>query len=354
MSEQPVDLSILRRFAPLEGLRRENLGALARKTVVRRLDSGRVLFKEDDADNRTFYLVSGDVELRQGDRTVGTIQGGTPDARNPLAPGQPRRFTARALSDIEYISIDSELLDVLLTWDQTGTYEVAEINGGTAVSEEDDWMTVLLQTKAFHQIPPANIQALFMRMERINGKAGDVVIKQGDEGDFFYVITRGKCVVTRETPLNREGIRLAELGVGESFGEEALVADTRRNATVTLQTDGSLMRLAKADFQELLNEPLLRWVDLETARDLVSRGAQWLDVRLPSEFENFHLEEAINIPLYFIRMKIRTLETGTPYVLVCDTGRRSSAGAFLLSERGFEAYCLRGGLVGNSLGPTAD
>ena len=115
-----------------------------------------------------------------------------------------------------------------------------------------------------------------------------------------------------------------------------------------------LMRLAKADFQELLNEPLLRWVDLDKARDLVSRGAQWLDVRLPSEFENFHLDAAMNIPLYFIRMKLRTLDTGCPYVLVCDTGRRSSAGAFLLSERGFEAYCLRGGLVGNSLGPSAD
>jgi len=352
MSEQPIDLSILRRFAPLDGLRRENLGALSRKTAIRRLDSGRVLFKEGDTDNRTFYLVSGDVELRSGDRTVATLQGGSPDARNPLAPGQPRRFTARALSDIEYISIDSELLDVLLTWDQTGTYEVAEINGETEVSEDDDWMTVLLQTKAFHQIPPANIQALFLRMERVNCKAGDVIIKQGDDGDYFYVITRGKCVVTRETPLNREGIRLAELGVGESFGEEALVADTRRNATVAMQTDGSLMRLAKADFQELLNEPLLRWVELDKARDLVSRGAHWLDVRLPSEFENFHLDRAINVPLYFIRMKLRTLDPGTPYVVVCDTGRRSSAGAFLLSERGFEAYCLRGGLVGNSLGPT--
>jgi len=354
MSDQPIDLSILRRFTPLDGLRRENLGALARKTVIRRLDGGRVLFKEGDTDNRTFYLVAGDLELRAGERTVATVQGGGPDARNPLAPGQPRRFTARALSDIEYISIDSELLDVLLTWDQTGTYEVSEINHEAEVSEDDDWMTVLLQTKAFHQIPPANIQALFMRMERVNSKAGDVIIKQGDEGDYFYVITRGKCVVTRETPLNREGIRLAELGVGESFGEEALVSETRRNATVAMQTDGTLMRLAKADFQELLNEPLLRWVELDKARDVVSRGAQWLDVRLPSEFENFHLDDAINIPLYFIRMKLRTLDTATPYVVVCDTGRRSSAGAFLLSERGFEAYCLRGGLVGNSLGPKDD
>jgi hypothetical protein len=184
MSEKPLDLAILRAFTPLDGLRVENVHALARKTTVRELDSGRVLFKEGDNDKRTFYLVAGDLELRSGERTVSTLRGGTPEARNAVAPGQPRRFTARALSNVEYISIDSDMLDVLLTWDQTGTYEVGEIKGeSSAAAESDDWMTTLLQTKAFHRIPPANIQALFMRMERINCKAGDEIIKQGSEGD---------------------------------------------------------------------------------------------------------------------------------------------------------------------------
>jgi len=58
--------------------------------------------------------------------------------------------------------------------------------------------------------------------------------------------------------------------------------------------------------------------------------------------------------LYFIRMKLRTLDTATPYVAVCDTGRRSSVAAFLLGERGFESYCLTGGLSGNALGPAGD
>ncbi len=71
----------------------------------------------------------------------------------------------------------------------------------------------------------------------------------------------GKCVVTRETPLNRDGIKLAELGVGDTFGEEALIAEAKRNATVTMITDGVLMRLNKKDFRELMNEPLLQWVD---------------------------------------------------------------------------------------------
>jgi rhodanese-related sulfurtransferase len=182
-------------------------------------------------------------------------------------------------------------------------------------------------------------------------RAGETIIKQGDEGDFFYVITRGSAVVTRETPMSRDGLKLADLGVGESFGEEALISDAKRNATVTMLSDGALVRLGKSDFNELLNEPLLHWVDLAHGKELIERGARWLDVRLPSEFEAFHLDGAVNVPLYFIRLKVKTLEPKTPYIVVCDTGRRSSAAAFLLSERGFDAYCLQGGITGNKLGP---
>ncbi len=205
-------------------------------------------------------------------------------------------------------------------------------------------MTMLLQTKAFHKIPPANIQAIFMRMQQINYTAGDVILKQGAEGDYFYVLTRGSAVVTRETPLSKEGIRLAELQVGDTFGEEALISDAKRNATVTMLTDGSVMRLGKEDFKTLLNEPMLDWVDYEAGLKIVNDGGQWLDVRLPSEYENQHLAGAINIPLYFIRLKIGTLDPERQYVVCCDTGRRSSAGAYILSERGFQAYVLEGGV----------
>jgi rhodanese-related sulfurtransferase len=233
----------------------------------------------------------------------------------------------------------------MLTWDQTGSYEVSELQGQADVG--DDWMTMLLQTKAFHKIPPANIQAIFMRMQQINYKSGDVVLKQGSEGDFFYVLTRGKCLVTRETPLNKDGIKLAELSVGETFGEEALISDAKRNATVTMQTDGSVMRLGKEDFKRLLNEPMLEWLSTSEAEQIVKDGGKWLDVRLPSEFENHHKEGAINIPLYFIRLKINTLDHNMKYVVCCDTGRRSSAGAYILSERGYHAYVLRGGINSN-------
>ncbi|HLT90722.1 MAG TPA: cyclic nucleotide-binding domain-containing protein [Woeseiaceae bacterium] len=343
MTDEQLDTELLKRFSPLDGLKRDNLAALARKVQIRELSPQQVLFREGDTEKRTIYVVSGTLELVDNGKVKETVEGGSDAARNPVSPIFPRRVTARARNRVQYISIDSDLLDVMLTWDQTGSYEVSELHGNSDVGG-DDWMTMLLQTKAFHKIPPANIQAIFMRMQQINYKSGDVVIKQGSEGDFFYVLTRGKAVVTRETPLNKDGIRLAELGVGDTFGEEALISDAKRNATVTMITDGSVMRLGKEDFKRLLNEPMLDWVSQAEAEEIVRNGGQWLDVRLPSEFENHHHDGAINIPLYFIRLKINTLDRNKKYVVCCDTGRRSSAGAYILSERGYQAYVLRGGI----------
>jgi CRP-like cAMP-binding protein len=347
MDEKPVDLALLKQFSPLDGLKAENLHALSKKTVIRDLPAGRQLFKEGDTDKRTFFLVAGTVEVFDKDGVLATLRGGTPAARNPIAPTLPRRFSARAVDDIRFLAIDSDLLDVMLTWDQTGSYEVTELGG--PLSSSDDWMTTLLQTRAFHRVPPANIQAIFMRMQRINSRSGDVVIKQGDEGDYFYVIVNGRCSVTRETPLNKEGIKLAELGMGDTFGEEALISEAKRNATVTMLSDGTLMRLGKQDFTTLLNEPMLQWVDYEQAKEVVAKGGKWLDVRLPSEYQNVHIEGAINSPRYFIRLKLNAIDKAVSYVLCCDTGRRSSAGAYILSERGFDCYVLKGGLAATDL-----
>jgi CRP-like cAMP-binding protein len=345
MSCEQLDTNLLKNFSPLDGLKRDNLVALARKVQIRELSPQQILFKEGDTEKRTIYVVSGSLELLDQGKVVEIIQGGKDNSRNPVAPLFPRRVSARARDRVQYISIDSDLLDVMLTWDQTGSYEVSELQGQADVG--DDWMTMLLQTKAFHKIPPANIQAIFMRMQQINYKTGDVVLKQGSEGDFFYVLTRGKCLVTRETPLNKDGIKLAELSVGDTFGEEALISDAKRNATVTMLSDGSVMRLGKEDFKRLLNEPMLDWVSVSEAEQIVAGGGKWLDVRLPSEFENHHKEGAVNIPLYFIRLKINTLDSNMKYVVCCDTGRRSSAGAYILSERGYHAYVLRGGINSN-------
>ena len=341
--DTPLTTQLLKRFAPLESLKWKNLDALCRKTQVAIADQGEVLLKQGDSDQRLIYLVSGKLILTNPDGTIEIIESDSVKARRPISESLPRKYTVTAGSAVEYISLDADLLDVMLTWDQAGTYEVNDLRSLDNDTGQSHWMTALLQTRAFRKIPAANIQAIFMRLEQIDYQAGDPIIKQGEEGDFFYIITAGTCAVTRETPLNSDGIRLAVLAVGDTFGEEALITENKRNATVSMLTSGKVMRLSKANFQALLKEPTIEKVEYSEAQITIANGGKWLDVRLPSEFEASHQPGAINIPLYFIRLKLSSLDPDAQYVVYCDTGRRSSAAAFILIEKGYNACVLQDG-----------
>ena len=63
MTSEQVSIDLLKSFSPLDGLKRDNLAALARKVQLRELSPGQVLFKEGDTEKRTFYVVSGILEL---------------------------------------------------------------------------------------------------------------------------------------------------------------------------------------------------------------------------------------------------------------------------------------------------
>jgi rhodanese-related sulfurtransferase len=151
--------------------------------------------------------------------------------------------------------------------------------------------------------------------------------------------------VTRQTSGSSKSVVLAELTMGDGFGEEALVSRNPRNATVTMVTDGHLMRLSGKDFSELLEQPVLRWVSPKEAAQAVKEGVGLLDVRTEQEHTNSKIRGSINIPLQQLRERARELKPNSRYICYCDTGERSSAAVFLLRERGYDASVLRGGLA---------
>lgn len=340
----PVKLDVYREtfktLSPMNAMTRENFATLMREVQLVSVPAGRTLFKEGDRDGRTVYLLKGSVSLSSATSKSSEITAGSMEARHPLAPRQPRSQTAISRTEVTILHVDSELFDVLLTWDQSTGYEVNDIEEGI----DGDWMTRLLTSKALARIPATNIQALFMKVESMNVKAGQQIIRQGEEGDYYYIISEGHCQVSHRSEKQPKPQILAELSAGDSFGEEALISETKRNADITMLSDGVLMRLAKSDFVELLKEPMVNWLDQQQAEQMVTEGAKWLDVRLPSEYQAGHIDNSLNIPLVYLRRKYQGLDPSYPYIVYCDTGRRSSSAAFLLHERGFSVYVLKGGL----------
>jgi rhodanese-related sulfurtransferase len=209
-------------------------------------------------------------------------------------------------------------------------------------NEDSDWMEALLASDLFASIPPANIQQLFVKFAEKEVHLGDVVIREGDDGDCFYVIKEGRALVTRGSGSSLQ--TLAALKNGDCFGEDALIGETKRNATITMTSDGVLMTLGKDDFIKLLKEPVIQSIteeQLEKLEEEGDEGVVLIDVRLPLEYKHDHLPHARNIPLPELRREMRDMEKVFTYVVTCDGGRRAEIAAYLLNEAGLRALVLK-------------
>lgn len=333
----------LQELVPLNALSDTSFKEIARKILIEEVRSGHYLFRKGDHDNQYVYLLDGKIELIDGlSKVTGEIEAGSDSSRHPIANQQSRPLSARAVTKVIIARIDSLLLDAYLNWDHTSVDEATEISA----DDNEDWMTRILQSEAFIRIPPAIIQRLIISMQPYPVRAGDVVIRQGEEGDFFYSIHQGRCAVTRSESPDGKDLLLSELSAGDFFGEESLLSASTRNASITMLTDGLLMRLGKKDFVDLLQKPLVKSVNYEKAAAMVEEGAVWVDVRSAEEYACNAFEDSVNIPLTELRDQIPELVFNAKYIICCDTGHRSISAAFVLSHKGFEAYVLEGGLDG--------
>jgi hypothetical protein len=121
----------------------------------------------------------------------------------------------------------------------------------------------------FAGVPAAALEAVAVRLEPVRVEAGEVVIREGDVADRFYLIERGTYAVTRLARGGAAGAgagagagaaageaaleHLRTMGPGEVFGEIGLLRAIPRTATVAAVTDGALLALDGPDFLELVN-----------------------------------------------------------------------------------------------------
>jgi rhodanese-related sulfurtransferase len=351
MSTERVTVQALRSLEPISALSEQRLSELTELCFVERVSKTLDPFRVKGVAGQLVFLLRGEIALILGNGSSEVVVGGTVEARHPLGRKTPFA-SAKAITDIELLRLDEDLLDIMVTWDQLAAAE----KGGTRAAEVGtpsitNWAILSgvfsinnLRSGAFAQLPAAHINELLKRFTRVSTRRGQTVIREGDEGDYYYVVETGKVLVERN--VGGVSMKLAELKSGDPFGEEALVANAKRNATVTMLSEGSLLRLAKEDFNELLKRPLLQAVNMEQASGKIGAGGQWVDVRYPSEYQYEKLPGAINIPLSEVRNAVKVLDKAREYVVYCQSGRRSSAAAFLLAQRGFKAYVLDGGLRG--------
>ncbi len=339
-AKKSLTSDLLKDFTPLKGLAPERFAEVVEKINIHDVAIGRYLFKHGERDNNTYFVIKGIVALLDHeDVEIASIKGGSKDALEALAPKQPRTCSARVTKTATIATIGTNLLEVLIGSDSLSGFAVGAIDEG----DDDDWMSLMLRSRVFQKLPPVNISRLITGMEPASLRAGEKVFSEGDNGDCCYTIKSGRCKVSRSGAGGKEAV-LAELGVGDSFGEDALLSDAKRGATITMLTDGVLMKLPKKAFLELLNQPLATDTTYEEAVTFINGGAKWLDVRTAEEYQAKHIAGSISMTYATLRDNVNSLEPGITYIVCCNDGHLSNAATFFLNQKGIDARVLSGGL----------
>ncbi|MEO6172109.1 MAG: cyclic nucleotide-binding domain-containing protein, partial [Arenimonas sp.] len=327
---------------PLESLRAETREQLGRDAVISQYSRHDYVFEAGSVDDDTVYLLEGDLQCEYPDGRkvahVATAQHG----RYPLNDAIPRRFAAKVTSSkAKILRLDRRFLEKIITWDQVSRSESYKHFDSTPGA--NSWVFRLLNSHAFLKLPTGNIEKMFQRFEEIKALPGEIIMREGDAPDYFYVIREGTASVSKY--LDGAPQVVAYLREGDIFGEDALLANVPRNATVRTMQGGRLMRLKKEDFEAVLKPPMVHWVLPADAARLVKDGAIILDVRMPEEYDQRGIDGAVNIPLYRLREDAAmALPTGSQLVVYCNTGERSAAAAFILNGLGYTVHALHGGL----------
>jgi len=328
------DLETIKALHPFSEMNDDEFKEVMTKANLSSWVKGKMIFKRADEDTKVYWLISGGLDLLDEKFEAKNRKDGDEVAQFPIDDNSPHRLTAVSTEDSKILILEKNDL---------GLYA----GGGQAssqVEEEEgiDWMSTLLSSPLFEFIPPANIQTLFGRFEETSYEAGDAVIQQGDKGDYFYVIQAGRAKVERTT--GEKTVVLAELQPGDNFGQDALISDEPRNATVQMTTNGTLMRLSEPDFQSLLMKPVIETVSMEETQEMIDQGeprTYIIDVRSPKEVEVDKIPGSLNVPFLLLRKNLSKLKTEGIYVMADEGGKRAELGAYILNEKGFTAYVLK-------------
>ncbi len=100
-----------------------------------------------------------------------------------------------------------------------------------------DILHKMLQSKIFQYLSMGELESLFSTGKKINFKAGETIVQEGQEGDEFYWIFKGRINIEINSKNEQKFVNVATLKEGDLLGEMVLLGKNRRTASAKAHTD---------------------------------------------------------------------------------------------------------------------
>ena len=340
----------LAEFIPFNDMAERLLQQLALKACEKRFSAGETILRKKRDSPWINFLLSGEIEVRTSffERTKITHRDG--QARLPLEDLTTNEAQVTAIGECRIVRI--ALQDIELARQQSAAcafqansldhHEVADhcvVEDGTL---QADWLSEFLHSPLVNHVSARDIQQLLACIEDIDYQAGDEIVRNGQHGDFFYIVKSGLAIVHTD-PLGPYKGKEFSLMPGGYFGEEALVGDTIRNARVTMETAGTLGRLDPEPFNRFIRDALVVRTSSASIDGIIDKSSTTdmiIDVRLYPEYRQNHRQHSTNVPLAMLRERLDQLDPAKNYYITPDGGPRSELATFLMRQAGFNTVLI--------------
>jgi CRP-like cAMP-binding protein/Zn-dependent protease len=237
----------------LGGLRfLRDLSFAQRESVVNHLQphryrAGAYVIRQGEPGEQFYLIRDGQAEVVKVDedgwpRELALLRRGDYFGELALLYHQPRSASVRALAPLQVYALDRDSFERLVA---------PHVRDYGLTVQRIEERSELARMSLFRQTGPAELDPILDQLAAEEFTAGATIIRQGDPGDRFYLVRRGRVEVVLRGEDGAERV-LGELGPGDYFGEMALLSDAPRSATVRAITPVALWSLDKASFHELL------------------------------------------------------------------------------------------------------
>lgn len=330
--------SLSHNYQPFTLLSRERLSEVVNIVRFVEMRKGEIFQITGGKGQDYLFVVEGQLEVIYSGAIKSIASPEETRKRPVLLPPAPSTSTLVAKQDSIICHADRDLLDKLISWD-----EVVHMMEDTD-AEMHQLMDQVRNSLVFRRLPLETVQMAFKRMKCENVKKGQEVIRQGEEGDAYYIITAGTAEVYQRGIYDDKQHKIADLKDGDAFGCEALISGSKRNETVRMTSDGTLLVLDKEAFEELISTSLIKTVHPNVAKTMLETGYSLIDVRYSEEFDENHIPGAKLIPLYELRNRMSELDKGKKYIAYCHGGARSAVATLILTQNHLDVVSLEGGI----------
>lgn len=329
---------LIRNYVPFNLLSPERVDEVANVVRFLEMRAGDIFQMNPGKGHDFLFVVEGELQIiEDGAVRTGVVPNSTRTQALKLATA-PKTSTLIAVKDSTACLADSDMLDELLAWDEIVHF--AE----DADERLHDALEGVRDVLAFRRMPLECVESAFRRMHTVRAAAGEEMMREGEEGDAFYILKSGRAEVW-QTGIYDDGPRkAAELQAGDTFGCEALITGKMRCETVRITEDAVIMVLGHRDFEDLVSKQLVRSVNARIAKSMMETGYRILDVRYAEEYEYQHIPGATLIPLHELRERMDELDPAARYIVYCHSGSRSAVAALKLSQKNLDVVTVEGGI----------